>query len=204
MRILLIEDDESMATTIVQHLLNQRYLVNTAGKSETGLEMAEAYEYDLIVLDDIQLTERIELKAARWNWYVQVAPHPDAVRTLLRQHRPDVILLDLTFPDSAEYGLTLLDQLTRQMPNLLCQGVRNNPQWTELPILILSAHTDSETRRQVLTVGADDYVQKPIVEPELVVRVMNRIERSQLHQQLVKRSQAQTQAQITASTEPSP
>ncbi|WP_416674287.1 response regulator [Egbenema bharatensis] len=274
----------------------------------------------LLIDDDTQLTERIELEAARWNWYVQVAPHPEAARTLLSQHRPDVILLDLTFPDSAEDGLSLLDQLTHQMPNLpiliftgrgslndrieaarlggraflqkpaaldqifdavtrvmeqaqindgrvmivdddpviletirnlltpwglsitsltepeqfwdvlaitrpdllildiempkingiqLCQVVRNDPQWAELPILILSAHTDSETRRQVFTVGADDYVQKPIVEPELVVRVMNRIERSQLHQQLVKRlsqaqAQAQTQAQMTAPTEQSP
>jgi DNA-binding response OmpR family regulator len=51
MRILLIEDDETMANTIVESLLAQRYLVNTAGKGETGLELAESYDYDLIVLD---------------------------------------------------------------------------------------------------------------------------------------------------------
>jgi diguanylate cyclase (GGDEF)-like protein len=58
--------------------------------------------------------------------------------------------------------------------------VRNDLRWNSLPILFLTAHTDSQTVTQVFSAGADDFVSKPIVEPELVARIMNRIERMKL------------------------
>jgi len=45
--------------------------------------------------------------------------------------------------------------------------------------LFLSAHTDADTLNRVFAAGADDYVSKPIVGPELVTRI-NRLERSRL------------------------
>jgi DNA-binding response OmpR family regulator len=70
-----------------------------------------------------------------------------------------------------------------EMPELsgidLCQVVRNDPNWSELPVLFLSAGTDAQTVHEVFTAGADDYVNKPIVGPELIARVLNRLERSQ-------------------------
>jgi len=46
--------------------------------------------------------------------------------------------------------------------------------------LFLSAHTDADTLNRVFAAGADDYVSKPIVGPELVTRIFNRLERSRL------------------------
>jgi len=70
-----------------------------------------------------------------------------------------------------------------EMPQLngieLCQVVRNDPHWSRLPVLFLSAHTDADTLNQVFAAGADDYVSKPIVGPELA-RIFNRLERSRL------------------------
>jgi DNA-binding response OmpR family regulator len=53
-------------------------------------------------------------------------------------------------------------------------------------VLFLSARTDAQTVQQVFTVGADDYVSKPIVGPELVARILNRLERSQILRKLQK------------------
>jgi diguanylate cyclase (GGDEF)-like protein len=49
-----------------------------------------------------------------------------------------------------------------------------------LPVLFLSAHKDAEIVHQVFAVGADDYVQKPIVGPELIARILNRLERTRI------------------------
>jgi DNA-binding response OmpR family regulator len=227
MRILLIEDDEAMSTTLVQHLLTQRYLVNTAGKGETGLELAEDYRMPnlpiLVFTGRGSLNDRIEAARLGGRAFLQKPVSLDqifdAVSRVMEQSQindgkvmvvdDDPVVLETICNLLTPWGLSttslsdpeqfwdVLD-ITRpdllildiEMPKIngiqLCQVVRNDPQWTELPILILSAHSDSATRRQVFTVGADDYVQKPIVEPELVVRVINRIERSQLHQQWVK------------------
>jgi DNA-binding response OmpR family regulator len=68
-----------------------------------------------------------------------------------------------------------------EMPNFngldLCRVVRQDPSWCDIGIVVLSAHTDAATVRQVYTVGADDYVSKPIVDAELVARLLNRLER---------------------------
>lgn len=60
----------------------------------------------------------------------------------------------------------------------LCQVVRNDPRWQNLPVLFLSAHTDAQTVQRVFTVGADDYVNKPIVTSELVARVQSKLNRA--------------------------
>ena len=62
--------------------------------------------------------------------------------------------------------------------------VRNDPKWNDLPVLMLSSDRDSEIVQQVFMAGADDYIQKPIVEPELIARVFNRLERSQLRRKI--------------------
>jgi diguanylate cyclase (GGDEF)-like protein len=81
---------------------------------------------------------------------------------------PDVLVLDVEMP--------YVDGLA------LCQVVRSDLQWSHIPILFLTAHTDAATKHQVFEVGADDYVSKPIVGPELVTRILNRLERSRLAQ----------------------
>ena len=79
---------------------------------------------------------------------------------------PDLLILDVKMPhvDGIE----------------LCQVVRNDPRWIGLPILALTAYADPQTVQQILTAGADDVVGKPITGPELVTRIMSRLERTQL------------------------
>jgi DNA-binding response OmpR family regulator len=71
--------------------------------------------------------------------------------------------------------------------------VRNDPDWSELPVLFLSAHTDPETVHRVFEVGADDYVNKPILGPELLARVLNRLERANA---LARRNRIPTEVQL--------
>ena len=60
----------------------------------------------------------------------------------------------------------------------LCQVVRNDPHWSNLPILFLTAHTENEAINRAFAAGADDYITKPIVEQQLVTRMINRLDRS--------------------------
>jgi CheY-like chemotaxis protein len=62
----------------------------------------------------------------------------------------------------------------------LCRVVRQDIQWGDLPILVVTAHTDAESLQQAFTVGADDFITKPVLGPELVTRVLSRIERTRL------------------------
>jgi diguanylate cyclase (GGDEF)-like protein len=101
-------------------------------------------------------------------WGLQVFTLNDSRQFLdtLRVVAPDLLILDIEMPH--------VDGLE------LCQVIRRDPSWSSLPILIITAHQDADTKWQVFTVGADDYLHKPIVEPELIARVLNRLERSRL------------------------
>ena len=62
----------------------------------------------------------------------------------------------------------------------ICQAIRANPTWQSLPIVFLTAHQDSATVQQIFAAGADDYVVKPIVGQELLLRLTQRLERLRL------------------------
>src|ERR1700722_11971405 len=51
MRILLVEDDRAMAGLLQKGLAEESHMVSVASDGRTGLEMAEAYPFDVIVLD---------------------------------------------------------------------------------------------------------------------------------------------------------
>jgi two-component system, OmpR family, copper resistance phosphate regulon response regulator CusR len=51
MRLLLIEDEEKVSRFIVKGLMAERFAVDVAAEGDKGLELAQAYNYDLIILD---------------------------------------------------------------------------------------------------------------------------------------------------------
>jgi DNA-binding response OmpR family regulator len=83
-----------------------------------------------------------------WNLGIPIdsAGRSAAVLNTLEQTAPDLLILDVEMP------LCGID---------LCQVVRNDPRWSELPMLFISACTDAKTVHRVFTAGADDYVNKP-------------------------------------------
>ncbi|MBC8122577.1 MAG: response regulator, partial [Gemmatimonadaceae bacterium] len=56
----------------------------------------------------------------------------------------------------------------------------SDPRWHALPVLFLSAHTDTETMHRAFASGADDFISKTIAGPELASRILNRLDRCQV------------------------
>ena len=79
---------------------------------------------------------------------------------VLRQEKFDVVFTDLVMPEMDGFEL--------------CEEIRKTPEWTDMPIVVISTHYDSRYIVKALRLGADDYIPKP-VEPETVKRVLDRI-----------------------------
>jgi diguanylate cyclase (GGDEF)-like protein len=124
----------------------------------------------LIVDDDPIVLNLLDTLLNPWGLNVITLDQPRNFLNVLTTAQPDLLVLDVEMPDVN--GIEL------------CQVVRDHPQWSYLPILFLTAHTDADTLHQVFSAGADDFVSKPIVGPELVTRILNRLERSRLLQNL--------------------
>lgn len=90
----------------------------------------------------------------------------------LEEVGPDLLMLDVDMPHIS--GLEL------------CRLVRGDPRWSSTPVLFLSAHTNPDMIQRIFSAGADDYVSKPIVGPELMTRITNRLERTQLYRTLAE------------------
>jgi DNA-binding response OmpR family regulator len=127
----------------------------------------------LIVDDDPQMLDFLRTLLSPWGFNLTLLDDPKEFWQTLQQTAPDLLILDIEMPDVN--GIEL------------CQVVRNDLDWSELPILFLSAHKDAETIDKVFTVGGDDYVNKPIVGSELIARILNRLERTRILRKLAQR-----------------
>jgi DNA-binding response OmpR family regulator len=119
----------------------------------------------LIVDDDPLILHQLSGILPPWGLQVTTLLEPDRFWEVLTRTVPDLLILDIEMP-----GLSGIE---------LCQVVRNDLQWGNLPILFLTAHQEVEIIVEAFAVGGDDYIRKPILEPELVARVLNRLEGAQ-------------------------
>lgn len=124
----------------------------------------------MIVDDDPQILETVAALCKPWGLEVIGLADPTQFWETLTHSPPDLLLLDIEMPQIG--GIDL------------CKVVRNDIQWEQLPIIFLTAHTEPNVVNQVYASGADDFVSKPIVGPELVVRILNRLERTRLQRRL--------------------
>ncbi|MEO0377573.1 MAG: response regulator [Cyanobacteria bacterium P01_A01_bin.17] len=140
---------------------------------EHTLQSTELIEAQVMIVDDDpKILEAVAALLKPWGFAVTTLNDPNRFWETLIVSSPDLLVLDVEMPQ-----INGVD---------LCKVVRNDPQWEQLPIIFLTAHTEPEIVNRVYVVGADDFVSKPIVGPELVVRILNRLERSRLQQQLSK------------------
>lgn len=84
---------------------------------------------------------------------------PTRALDMLLKRRPDVLLLDLIMPGKS--GFELL------------QDIRNEPMLRYMPVIVLTAASDPDTKLQALELGATEFLSKPVDSSELVLRLRN-------------------------------
>ena len=117
----------------------------------------------MIVDDDPSILANVSTLLKPWKIDVITLENPQMFWEILSAEAPDLLILDLEMPNFS--GLDL------------CQVVRNDPYWHDLPILFFTSHAEADTIDRVFAAGADDYIRKSVVNQELVMRIVNRLKR---------------------------
>ena len=118
--------------------------------------------HTILVIDDesdmLQLLERILTSEG---YRVILAADGVYGMTLLKEAKPDLVLLDIMMPGPDGY-MTL-------------NSIR---QYSNVPVIMVTAMRDIESLQKTLTLGADDYIKKPFRPGELLARVKAKLRRT--------------------------
>ncbi|MFB2833395.1 response regulator [Floridanema evergladense] len=171
--VIVFTDRNSLSDRLTVSRLGARQFLHKPATTEQifraicrGLQTANTEAKVLIVDDDPTVLTNLKALLQPWGLEVFTLSEPQNFWEVLIATMPNLVVLDLEMP--------LVSGLE------LCQVIRQDSQWGDLPILVVTAHTDAESLQQAFAAGADDFITKPVLGPELVTRILSRIERNRL------------------------
>jgi len=122
----------------------------------------ENSQYTILAVDDNSKNlQLISLTLKSFGYKIALANNGENALKYLDVKKPDLILLDIMMPDLDGYEL--------------CKILKENPKTSEIPIIFLTAKTESEDLVKGFNLGAVDYLVKPFKPEELSVRVKTHI-----------------------------
>jgi DNA-binding response OmpR family regulator len=108
----------------------------------------------LVVDDDIRMLRMMKRVLELEGFQVLVASSGETSLKIFEKEAPDLVLLDIMMPDMDGYTV--------------CQQIR---EFSQVPIIMVTAKGDDKEKVEGLDIGADDYVTKPFSASELAARV---------------------------------
>jgi DNA-binding response OmpR family regulator len=119
---------------------------------------SEGNKGEILIIDDSKfLCKQLKNILTPRNYNVQTAYTFNDGIALLNKNKFDLLILDLNLPDG--HGVEILEK------------VRENSNTLDLPVIVLSGEANPDLIREVLKKGANDYLSKPFVFEEFLLRV---------------------------------
>ncbi|EKQ66922.1 response regulator with CheY-like receiver domain and winged-helix DNA-binding domain [Leptolyngbyaceae cyanobacterium JSC-12] len=163
-------EDTDWQTSLEEAIAAQKMPATSSPEAQaTSVVLPSPSQSEITVLavdDDPAVLDSLHQFLPRWGIRLQTLDDPRQLGATLATTTPDVLLLDVEMPH--------MDGVH------LCQQIRGDRAWIGLPILFLSARTDTQTVQRLFSAGADDYIAKPFAESEIVIRIFNRLQRNHL------------------------
>lgn len=125
-------------------------------------------EHILVVDDDKSIVRVVKGYLEQANYTVLTAHDGASALHILRNEKPDLLVLDLMLPDQDGWEITRI--------------LRSDKTLAAIPIIMLTARVEDTDMIVGLELGADDYITKPFNGSGLVARVRSLLRRSQFGQ----------------------
>jgi two-component system, OmpR family, phosphate regulon response regulator PhoB len=118
----------------------------------------------LVIEDERDLSQVLEYNLKQAGHEVLTSGSGKAGLLLAREHRPELVLLDLMLPDISGTEV--------------CRALKDDAQTRGMPVIMLTARGEEIDRVVGFELGADDYVVKPFSVRELLLRIQAILKRS--------------------------
>ena len=125
----------------------------------------------ILVVDDTPANIKLlgDLLASR-GYAVSTATNGEEGLAKLVAEKPDLVLLDVMMPGISGYDV--------------CRRIRENPATALLPVVMCTSLDPQQERVKGIEAGADDFLSKPVNQPELFARVKSLLRVKALHDQI--------------------
>jgi putative two-component system response regulator len=151
--------------------------VSAFAAASIGSQAPKTATAKIMIVDDEPINIRVARKYlydAGYREFITITEATVALEEILR-HRPDVIVLDVMMP--RVNGVDLL------------KSVRETPEIAHIPVLILTASCERDTKVRALEAGATDFLEKPVDPSELLPRVRNALWIKAHHDHLARQTE---------------
>ena len=118
--------------------------------------------YRLLIVEDNAELLMLMRQLLKSSYYVYAAKNGREALDIIHQKELDLIISDVMMPEMDGYELT--------------KAVKSDPNYSHLPIILLTAKTQEEDEQEALLLGADEYLTKPFRLKDLKLRIDNIIE----------------------------
>ena len=120
-------------------------------------------QYNVLAVDDIPINlVLVQKMLAKFNFKMRTAANGQQALDAVAEQKPDLILLDLMMP-----GIDGFEVIRR---------LKENPDTADVRIVILSALNTNEDVVKGFSLGADDFIMKPIIMEKLLTTVITQIQ----------------------------
>jgi len=120
----------------------------------------------LVVDDEIYIVHILEFSLTMEGYTVLTASDGQEALKTIEAERPDLVVLDIMMPSLDGYQV--------------CRKLRQDDQFQNLPVILLSAKGRPVDREAGLEAGADDYITKPFSPRKLLEKIRELLERKEL------------------------
>jgi len=128
---------------------------------ESNPIFSETERATILLVDDVPANLSLLSSILRDDYRIQLATSGVKALELVAAGAPDLILLDVMMPDMDGHEV--------------CKRLKSDPKTCDIPVLFVTAQNQVEDEELGLTLGAMDYIHKPISPPIIKARVRNHI-----------------------------
>ncbi len=155
-------------------------LIEQSSHVETNLtafhqQLAEDFIARILIVDDDAVNRKVLCNYLSLKQYqvLEASSGKEAIELIQREQPVDLVLLDIMMPHLSGYDV--------------CQTLRQQFSAQELPIIFLTARTQLQDLVTAFSLGANDFLHKPVAREELLARVHTHLQLLDIHRHLDKK-----------------
>ena len=143
------------------HISNspEMYLVDSEKQEDESCEPSEKKRSRILIAEDNDEVRTYMKNGLSKMFDILLAKNGEEALQMLKEQEPDLVVTDMMMP--------VMDG------KKLCMHIKQNISTSHIPVIMLSAKTDSKDELDALKAGADDFMTKPFSMPVLVAKIQN-------------------------------